>query len=255
MIELVGLVELSKFNTFTLVDVFNLVGNKKTASSIVSRLLKKGFVKKIRNNLYTCANITDGQVVASKYHIASAINESSYISHHSAFEYYGLSNQIYYEVYVSSNNRFNNFEFEGIKYKYVSSSFNDGVINPKGTNGIRITSLERTVVDSIKDFTSIGGIEELLSCIELILYLDEKEIVKFLDRYELKFLYQKSGFLLEQYKSKFQLSDKFFEYCKEKTGKSTRYLSEDSTVYNEKWKLVVPENLFEIIAQGGGPIV
>ncbi|MDD2362064.1 MAG: hypothetical protein PHH84_03775 [Oscillospiraceae bacterium] len=122
-------------------------------------------VKKIRNNLYTCVNVADGQPVASKYHIACAINETAYISHHSAFEYMGISNQVFYEMYVYSMKRFANFEFEGITYKYISSKIEDGVIVPKNTQGIRITSIERTVVDSIKDFEKIGGLEELLNCI------------------------------------------------------------------------------------------
>jgi predicted transcriptional regulator of viral defense system len=50
---MVGYAELSKMNTFTLNDVCNLVGNKKTASSLLLRLSKKGYVKKVRNNLYT----------------------------------------------------------------------------------------------------------------------------------------------------------------------------------------------------------
>ncbi len=51
-----------------------------------------------------------------------------------------------------------------------------------------------------------------------------------------------------------QLSDDFFEYCKSKIGKSTRYLLEkgsDENYYNNEWKLVVPNNLFAIGDQSG----
>jgi len=228
---------------------------QKTASSLVFRLLKKGLVKKIRNNLYTCINVADGQPVATKYHVACAINDSAYLSHHSAFEYMGISNQVYYEIYVSSLKRFNNFEFNGITYKYISSKISTGVIQPKNTQGIRVTTLERTVVDSIKDFEKIGGLEELLNCIESIPYLDENELIKYLDAYNLQFLYQKTGFLLEHYKNQFHLSDDFISYCKNKIGKSTRYLTKNSTKYLNEWKLVVPEYLFQITEQGGIPLV
>jgi predicted transcriptional regulator of viral defense system len=60
VIVVVGFTELSKMNTFSMDDVYNLVGNKKTASSLVLRLSKKGLVKKIKNNLYTCVNMADG---------------------------------------------------------------------------------------------------------------------------------------------------------------------------------------------------
>jgi predicted transcriptional regulator of viral defense system len=247
----VGYAELAKMNSFTMDDVCNLVENKKTASSLVLRLIKKGLVKKIKNNLYSCVNVADGQLVASKYHIACSINNTAYISHHSAYEYMGLSNQVFYEIYVSSKKRFTSFDFEGITYKFVPSKMQYGIISPKNTHGIRVTTLERTIVDSIKDFEKIGGLEELLNCINAVLYLDEKEITKYLDLYKLQFLYQKTGFLLQHYKDKFQISPAFITYCKSKVGKSSRYFSKDSTRYIGEWKLVVPDDLFQILEQGG----
>lgn len=252
---MVGYAELSKMNTFTLDDVCNLVGNKKTASSLVLRLSKKGLVKKIRNNLYTCVNVADGQVVASKYHIACAINETAYISHHSAFEYMGITNQVFYDIYVSTSKRFIDFDFEGITYKYVPSRFNRGVISPKNTKGIRVTSPERTVIDSIKDFEKIGGLEELLHCITSIPYLEESQLIKYLSAYDVQFLYQKTGFLLEHYKDQLHLSDEFINHCRNKTGKSTRYLTKESIKYNSQWKLVVPDDVFQMVEQGGMPLV
>ena len=41
--------------------------------------------------------------LANRYQIAGAIIPSSYFFHHSAMEYYGVSDQIFYEIYVSSN--------------------------------------------------------------------------------------------------------------------------------------------------------
>lgn len=252
---MVGYAELSKMNTFSMSDVSNLVGNKKTASSLVLRLSKKGLVKKIKNNLYTCVNVADGSVIASKYHISCAINKTAYLSHHSAFEYTGITNQVFYEMYVSSSIRFSDFEFDGIAYKYVASKLDDGVVAPKNTHGIWVTTIERTVIDSIKDYKKIGGLEELLNCITAVPYLDEKQLKVFLDAYNMQFLYQKTGFILEHYKNMLQISDQFIEYCKSKIGKSTRYLTKGSGTYCSEWKLVVPDGLLEMMEQGGTPLV
>lgn len=252
---MVGFTELSKMNTFSMVDVCNLVGNKKTASSLILRLSKKGLVKRIKNNLYTCVNVADGSVIASRYHISCGINDTSYLSHHSAFEYAGITNQVFNEMYVSSSMRFADFEFQGITYKYVASKIDNGIVAPKNTQGIRVTSIERTVIDSIKDYDKIGGLEELLNCISSIPYLDEKQLIVFLDAYNIQFLYQKAGFILEHYKGDLQLSDQFIYYCKSKTGKSSRYLTKDSSNYCNEWKLVVPDGLFGMTEQGGTTLV
>lgn len=97
-----------------------------------------------------------------------------------------------YEVYVSSFKRFTDFKFEGMTYKCITSKIDLGVVYPRNTQGIRVTSLERTVVDSIKDFEKIGGLEELLNCISSVPYLDEKQIIKYLAAYGIQFLYQKT---------------------------------------------------------------
>ena len=48
-----------------------------------------------------------------------------------------------------------------------------GVVEARNITGVRITDLERTVIDSIRDFEKIGGFEEFLNCLEGVHYLDE----------------------------------------------------------------------------------
>ncbi len=253
-----GYNELVKKVVFSLDDVEKLAGNRKTASSMLSRLTAKGLVKKIRKNTYTCVNPATGEVVASRYQIACAVSSSAYLSHHSAFEFFGLANQVYYEVYVASETRFREFEFEGISYKRISPRIHVGVIEPRNTEGIRVTDLERTVVDSIRDFEKIGGLEELLACLSSIPFLEEQKLRQYLDAYGIQVLYQKVGYLLHHYRHDMQLSDGFFEYCKSQTGLSTRYLAKNAMedgVYNSEWQLVVPESIIEMTEQGGGGLV
>ena len=252
------LTELAKYPVFTIDDVKKLVGNKKTAYSQLSRLMKRNLVKKIRKNIYSVVNPTTGQLVATRYQIACAITDTAYISHHSAFEYYGLANQVFYEVYVSSQTKFNHFEYDYITYKYVASRMKEGVVEAKNTTGVRITDLERTVIDSINDFNKIGGLEELLNCLEGIHYLDETKLKRYLDIYNTKGLYQRVGYLLDHYKKEIQLSKEFIEYCKSKIEKSRRYLVSEGrgvSFYNSEWELMVPEGLFEMTDQGGDTLV
>ncbi len=238
--------ELAKHPIFTINDVKKFSNNEKTAYTQLDRLMKKKMVKKIRRNIYSVVNPTTGQLVGTRYQIACAITDTSYISHHSAFEYYGIVNQVFNEIYVSSKTRFNHFEYDGVTYKYVASRIEEGVVEAKNTSGVRITDLERTVIDSVNDFNKIGGLEELLNCLERIQYLDDKKLKYYLDIYGIQGLYQRVGYLLNNYQKGMQLSGDFIDYCKSKIGKSSRYLineiKEDNS-YNSEWKLMVPINL------------
>ncbi len=250
--------ELAKYPVFCIHDAKKMTGNEKTAYSQLNRLMKKGLVKKIRKNIYSAVNPATGQMVATRYQIACAITDTAYISHHSAFEFYGLANQVFYEVYVSSETKFNHFEYDYVTYKYVASRMKEGVVEAKNTTGVRITDLERNVIDSIRDFNKVGGFEELLNCLEGIHYLDEAKLKRYLDIYNIQGLYQRVGYLLEHYRKEMQLSKEFIEYCKGKIGKSRRYLvseEKEDNCYNSEWELMVPKGLFKITEQGGDILV
>ena len=250
--------QLAKYPVFSINDVIKLTGNEKTAYSQLNRLMKKGLVKKIRKNIYSVVNPATGLILATRYQIACAITNTAYISHHSAFEYYGLANQVFYEVYVSSETKFNHFDYDHVTYKYVASRMKEGVVEAKNTTGVIITDIERTVIDSIRDFNKIGGFEELINCLEGVHYLDETKLKRYLDLYNTQGLFQKAGFLLKHYRKEMQISKEFIEYCKSKIGKSTRYLvseAKGNSFYNSEWGLMVPEGLFEITDQGGDILV
>ena len=250
--------QLAKYPVFTINEVEKLTGNSKTAYSQLDRLMKKGLVKKVRKNIYSVINPVTGQIVATRYQIACAITDTAYISHHSAFEYYGLTNQVFYEIYVSSETKFNSFEYDYVTYKFVASRMEEGIIEARNTTGVWVTDLERTVIDSIRDYNKIGGFEELLNCLEGTHFLDESKLLRYLEIYNTQGLYQRVGYLLQHYQKEKQLSDAFIDFCKRKIGKSRRYLVDESNErnsYNREWKLMVPEGLFEIIGQGGDILV
>lgn len=250
--------QLAKYPVFTIKEAERLTGNSKTAYSLLDRLMKKDLIRKVRKNIYSAVNPVTGQIVATRYQIACAITATAYISHHSAFEYYGLANQVFYEIYVSSESKFNAFEYDYVTYKYVASRMKEGIVEAKNTTGVRITDLERTVIDSIRDFNKIGGFEELLNCFEGIHYLDEEKLLRYLAIYNTQGLYQRVGYLLQHYQKEMQLSNDFISRCKKKIGKSRRYLLKEANqrnIYDSEWKLMIPEGLFTIKEQGGDVLV
>ena len=94
-------------------------------------------------------------------------------------------------------------------------------MEPRTTQGVRVTDLERTVIDSIKDFEKIGGFEELMNCLSLVHYLDEVKLKTYLDAYRVQALYQRAGYLLDYFREEMQLSQEFIEHCKNQVGIGT----------------------------------
>ncbi len=221
------------------------IGNLRTADSMIYRAAKNDMIIPIRKNFYVVKNLETKQSLLNKFEIASKITPSAYISNYSAFEYYGLQNQVFNEVYVASKTQFSPFVFENISYKYVSTPFMKGVENIG--KYIRITTLERTVVDAINNLEKIANLEELLHNLQGINNLDFSKIKLFLEIYNKQFLFQKTGFLLELFQQQYSTPKNFLSFCQNKIGKSVRYLKShkknDIMNYNKVWQLYTPENL------------
>lgn len=253
------LVYYSKFVTwrvFSYHQVVNLCGNRKTADSLLYTYVKRGLVSRVTKALYVAISLETGTSVASPFEIGSNITPSSYISHHSAFSFYGFSNQVFHTITVSSSSRFKPFSFEGYRYEYKQSNISEGIIE---SHGVKISDLERTIIDNIQDFSKTAGLEELLRSLNMITVVDGTKLLQYLAIYNNRFLYQKTGYILSHFKPLLKLPESFFDTCKIHIGKSIRYLSEDtrlnSPVYDSKWQLYVPENLIKIIDYGGDEIV
>ena len=235
--------ELLQKPVFTAEYVNQYYNNVESTRSALKRLMKQKLIMKIRKNLYTCISGETGAPVANRFQIGCSITKSAYISHHTAIEYHGMSDQVFYDVYVSSETRFQDFEFDGYTYKYFSTKTQTGVENVQYSDGIRVTDIERTLIDSVKDMDKIAGMEEVIAFIQSIRKLNEKKLCLYLSEYQNQFLYQKMGYLMETYYSATGITEEFYQICLEHIGKSKRYLSNDiyQGNYNSKWKLVVAD--------------
>ncbi|WP_320122195.1 type IV toxin-antitoxin system AbiEi family antitoxin [uncultured Sphaerochaeta sp.] len=235
--------QLLKLGCFSRDDVARITGNVRTADSLLYSYKKKSYIVSIKRNLFTAIDPTTGEPVCNQYEIGSCLSTDSYISHHSAFEVHGMANQVLYDVNISSSSRFTPFDFNGHRYMYIASSFLDGV----ETHGrIRVTDLERTIVDTIKDFTKVSGLEELLACLSLVTYIDERKLMHYLSCYDIQFLYQKAGYILSLFPGT-KISKQFLISCEKQIQKSIRYLTpetkQERATFQKRWGLYVPSNI------------
>jgi len=238
-------------------DVLSIAKDENAAKELLRRYKKSGLISRIRRDLYCVNDLANKATVPTKFEIAGQITPSAYLSYHAALEYYGLVNQVFYELHISSDERFNSFDYEGIRYTYCKSGTSLGVVNPPMDAMVKVTDLERTVVDCMDSIERSGGLEELVMCFSLITYLKEKQVLTYLESYNKQFLYQKAGFVLSYFQQELKFSDDFFNECRRRIGKSIRYLtnSHESNTYFKEWKLYAPENILSFLEQGGTEFV
>lgn len=220
-----------------------------TAASLIQKYLKNGYIERVRRNLYAAISIETRQPVLSRYQIGSRLAEDAYLSFHSAFEVYGCANQVFYEVYVATKTRFSDFVYNGILYHRTAPK-SDASVNT--VNGVKVSSVEQTVVDSICDMEKIGGLEEIIRCIMLVPSLNAQKLLEELQNTGNGFVYQKCGYILEGLNTSLHLPDSFFAECAKHISDAKRYLTKEHTgyVWHKKWKLYAPESVKSIVNKG-----
>lgn len=236
-----------KLEVFTLEDAQHVVGSAQNAKVLLNTYLKKGLVKRVRRDLYCAVHLENREAAADRYLIGSKISESAYVTHHSAFELHGLSHQAGFVVYVASDSKITDFVYEGISYKYVGRGIGAGVTHHRFNSKIKLTDLERTVVDSIDRPDYCGGVHELDEILKICPVLDEKKLLMYLEAHDKKVLYKKAGYFFERYRESLGIKEHLLSVMEKRTGHMKKYLSEEALngkgVLVKRWGLIVPKTM------------
>lgn len=232
-------------------QLIEIVGTPSAANQVIYEYQKKGLIEKVKRDFYVVISMETKQPVLSRYQIGSNLFSDACITHHSAFEVFGYGSQVFYECFVATNKRFLDFEYEGVIYHRVERKPDIEVIQQ---GNIRVTSVEQTVVDSIRDFEKIAGLEEVIRCMMLVPGLNEQKVLECLARDNNGFLYQKCGYLFEALKEEYHFSPQFFEECEKYSSDAKKYLMRDlqNNVFHQRWKLYAPQSMKGLIDKGSG---
>lgn len=242
---------------FRLEDVQLMTENVNSAKDLLFNYNKQGLVEQIRRNLYSVTDLANKVAVATKFEIGSHISPSSYLSYHSALEFHGIAHQVFYNLYISSETKFNDFDFGGIHYVYCKSAQSLGVETPSMNSLVRVTDLERTIVDCLDRLQRAGGLEEFIHSLSMVTYLNEGRLLDYLDAYNKAFLYKKVGFVLQQFQTQLKLSPAFIATCKQKGAAHVKYLTnpEESDSFFKEWNIYAPTNIRSYLEQGENELV
>ena len=224
---------------FSRSDVEKLTHNAKTAGSLIGSYLAKGYIERVRQDLYAVISLETMLMYGKE-----ASNRKQEIDR----QHYTIPNQRPKDKHCADS-RFKDFEYNGFYYHRVAAKQFYETVNQ---NKIKVTSLEQTVIDSIEDFEKLTGLEEVLRCLEMIPSLNEQSLLKILNSRGNMFLWQKCGYILESMNTELGLSVEFFDECRKHISKAKHTLVRNSqnNILNKRWNLYISQPLSEITGKG-----
>ncbi len=216
-----------------------------TLFGALKRLSDNGKIVKLKGGLYATVNPISRDIYVNRFEIATALHDGAYCAYHTALEYHGLATQVYSDVHVITEKRYAPMTIDDLEYQFFQSGYNGGITETKRNAKIRVTELERTVVDCLDRILLSGGIEEVFMALTMINYCDEDKLLKHLSGYGKKIIYKKAGYLFSVLKPTY-LTERFYEVCKRNMSEcddDIRENKQNAYVYSSEWKLYVPKQL------------
>jgi len=214
---------------------------------------KAGNLIHIKKLLYAVKQKKDGWV--DPFLIASKATPDAIISHHSALELHGLAystfTQIHYltlrpiDSFIYENQMFRSVKFPKELIKINSTEFGLETFERQDML-VKLTGIERTVVDILDRSDLGGGWEEIWRSLDNITYLDLSKLIEYTLMLNNSTVVAKVGFFLDQRPVHFRGESKYIDELLQHIPKKPHYMNRsrrEGGKYIKKWELIVPEEI------------
>lgn len=235
--------------------------NTNTQRELLSYHLKKQNIVRIRRELYASIPISSRHSAESfqidPYLIAGRITNDAVLAYHTAFDFYGASYSLYNQLTFMSQNHIRPFIFQQTKYICVSfpkplieqSCIDFEVVkaNRQGLN-IKVSSLERSIVDALERPDYAGGWEEIWRTAEHIPILNLDKVIEYAKILNNATTFAKLGFFLEQFKDQFKVDKQTLNILEKMKPNNVHYFERSKREPGKlfkRWNLIIPNSIIE----------
>ena len=211
--------------------------------------LAKEHIVRIRRGYYAVK--TQGAIVDDSILIAGRIAPDAIIAYHSALSFHALAYSMYVLSYCFSHAPVQPFQFLQSRYQCISHPRplqpNQIALETKSYDrqglDIRVTTVERTLVDCLDKPKFAGGWEEIWRAGDMINILDVERMINYVLCLGNATTVAKVGFFLEQFQRQFNVKEEHLKLLEEHKPKSKHYMGqrgEKDCRYFQRWNLMVP---------------
>lgn len=212
---------------------------------------KAGHLIHIRKFLYAVKPIFSQDVSIDSYLIASKATTDAVLAYHTALELHGVAYTTFSELTILTTHQLQSFTYEGqrfraaIKPKIFFDNNTDYGIEIVKRSGmfVKITSLERCIVDILDRPDLGGGWEEIWRSLDNITRFDANKLIDYALLLKNSTTVSKVGFFLEQLPAHLAIEKNVIEKLLPHIPKQAHYMNREERKggkYFKKWRLIVP---------------
>ncbi len=220
---------------------------------------KTGRILRVRRGLY--AVIPPGadpdSYAVDPYLIAGKLTRDAVLSHHTALEFHGRAYSVWRHLIYSASRPVETLVFRSQIYRGVKfpgallrvGAEHFGVLNSERSGvPMRVTGLERTLVDVLHRPDLSGGWEEIWRSLESVEFFDVDRVVEYALLLGNATTNAKVGFFLEQHRDALLIEERHLRPLRDRRPLQPHYLDRARRISGclvVNWNLVVPEDVLE----------
>lgn len=220
---------------------------------------KVGNLVHIRKFLYAVkpTSIVKEEFWIDPYLIACKAAPDAILSHHTALELYNLAYTIFEELTFLTSQAVKPFTYQSQRFRPVpfpqslvrqnQVNTNVELLKREGIN-IKVTNLERTLVDILDRPDLAGGWEEVWRSLDHVVHFDVEKLIWYTLLLNNATTVAKVGYFLEQRPEHLKVDASYINKLLPHIPKQKHYLNRNQRTkgrYFEKWHLIVPLEIIE----------
>ena len=233
--------------------------NVKTQRAILWYYLKTGRILRVRRGLYVTVppGLTPESSPVDPYLVAAKMSRDAVLAYHTALELHGKAYSVYTTSVYLTQLATRPVTFRGHRYRGLlfpkalmakqQESFGVELVDRAGLD-VRVTSLERTLVDVLDRPFLSGGWEEVWRSLESVEFFDLVKVAEYAFLLGNATTTARVGFYLEQHRDALMVDDTHLEELRAHKPRKPHYMVRKGRKPGRLmvgWNLVVPEEILE----------
>ncbi len=233
--------------------------NVKTRKALLRKYAKAGRILRVRRGLYVTVPLgqTSESVRPDPFLLAARATPDAVLAYHTALEFHGKAYSAFHDFYYLTALAARTFQFAGETFKRVAfpkelvrngqEYFGLELAERAGLD-VRVTGLERTMVDVLNRPALGGGWEELWRSLESVEYFDLEQVVDYAVLLGNATTVAKVGFYLQQHAEALMVDEAYLDRLRSHTPRKPHYMDRSAREPGrlvDSWNLVVPVRVLE----------
>ena len=249
---------LSAHPVFTRAEFAAAFGHPASAANVTSLLrhhLRAGNIKRVSREVFAAVPAhlaADRMVVIDRFAAASKLRTDGVLGFHSALELQGIAYSEFNEVQLLSAGRTELVELSFGACRFITppkalvragkAGCLTTTMDRQGV-AVRVTAIERTIVDVLHRPELAGGVEEVLKSLDLVRYLDPAKVADYVELLDNRSIASVSGWWLEKRRDALGVTEEVLVRLRARLPRSKHYAlgaQSGHAVLVEPWRVLLP---------------